>query len=108
MPPVGHYNERKSIPAHSPNGDTTMSDDFVITPGGRRPRSQVHKIEKGHFVDMSTGRLLKRHVSGRVMADLGSSQRPSAAPRQPGPANPAVQWIVYGTWTPATSPAVTS
>jgi hypothetical protein len=79
-----------------------MSEDLIITPGGPRPRSMVHKVETGHVIAMATGRLLKRHISGRVMADLGPVVvRPEVAeaPQKPLLPNPAVQWIVYATWT---------
>lgn len=40
-------------------GSTEMADDLVLTPGGLRPRSQVHLIESGAVIDGTDGRLCK-------------------------------------------------
>lgn len=94
-----------------------MSDELVLTPGGFRPRSLVHKIEPGHYLDTSTGRFRQHDRTGKLVADHGPMiQRPGGKPlmptnvtREPGPA-PALGtgWIVYASWTNNTGRTITS
>jgi hypothetical protein len=61
------------------------ADEFVLTPGGWRPRSKTFKLEPGHHVDMKDGTLrVVRTATGEVVADLGPISRGSAAKRLPG------------------------
>src|ERR1051326_7491163 len=51
-------------------GDRVVSKK-VLTPGGYRPESQVHKIAPGHVLDSSGGRLRELDAEGNVVADFG-------------------------------------
>src|SRR5690349_2274233 len=107
---------RQSMPAAAMPG-ATAAQDLVLTPGGYRHRSLVHRIEAGHAVRASAGRLQKVHNSGRVVADLGPLHTrldrdplmPKNVSRFPGK-KPALGsgWIVYADWSNATGNAITS
>ena len=90
--------------------DSKVEDDpIVLVPGGPRRRSTVFQIDNGHSLDMANGRVLQKHVSGRVTADLGpvptvSEDVDSTLTRKP---NPAVQWIINATWKPPTNRPIT-
>ncbi len=63
---------------------TTMSKDYVLTPGGYRPKSLVQHIEPGNFLRMDGVKLQKIHPSGRVLADFGPiAMRPEKTPLMP-------------------------
>lgn len=48
-------------------------DDLVLTPGGRRSSSKVHKVEVGQHVEVQDGHMKVVHTeSGKVVADLGT------------------------------------
>src|SRR5215471_3026423 len=97
-------------------GSANMPDDLVLTPGGLRPRSQVHLIESGAVVDGSGGRLRKLGPSGEVLADFGELQRRiTGVPLHPGNvslAPPGVTpafgsgWITFAFWPNATGKSV--
>jgi hypothetical protein len=90
-----------------------MPEQMVVTPGGFRPSSRVHKIEADHHLDLSGGRIRKFHRSGRLVTDFGefTTDRPARPPRpgnvangEPTPAADAVPslgsgWIAYAGWT---------
>jgi len=114
---------------HQP-GSSSMPDDLVLTPGGFRPRSLVYRIEAGHLLDASGGRLRKLTLAGDVVKDFGPTiVRPGDLPlmpanvvRQPlvpiSPARSAVEpraasvpalgsgWIAFAAWTNTTSQPV--
>jgi hypothetical protein len=60
----------------------TMAEKRVLTPGGFRPESKVHKIAPGHVLDASGGRLRELDADGNVIADFGPA--PAAASVGPG------------------------
>jgi hypothetical protein len=61
------------------------ADDFVLTPGGWRPKSKTFKLEPGHHVDLQGGTLrVVRTATGEVVADLGPISRGNAVKRHPG------------------------
>ena len=94
----------------------------VLTPGGWRPKSKVHRVEPGQVVSLAGGRLKIVHAeSGKVVRDLGAipkpprrkaakaksaktgavslAMNPVAAPKgahAPAPITDA--WIVYSGW----------
>jgi hypothetical protein len=78
------------------------ADDHVVTPGGHRPRSKVHRVGPGERIDASTGRLRHLDRSGREIADFG----PLPTPPQRGttgraaavPDTPA-NWVAYTAWS---------
>jgi hypothetical protein len=85
-----------------------MANELVLTPGGLRPRSLVHKVEAGTILDGSGARLRKLHPSGRVLNDFGIMPiRPPGRPLMPhNIVHPAERepafgsgWITYGSWT---------
>src|ERR1700761_4578746 len=81
----------------------SKDDPFVSAPGGARRRSTIRQIEHGHCLDMSSGRILKRHTaSGRIIDDFGPT--PSGDESTPQ----VVQWIVYATWNPTARQQITS
>ena len=99
-------------------GSTEMADDLVLTPGGLRPRSQVHLIESGAVIDGTDGRLRKLGPSSEMLADFGVLQRHIAdMPLQPGnvahpepKATPAFGsgWITFASWTNTTGTPASS
>lgn len=100
----------------------SLSDEkveMVMTPGGYRPKSDVHFIENGYHVSGKDGILRKIHTAtGEVVKELGklkksspeeillrqklrkSQPQPEKSPA-PGevPAPITDQWIVYSGWT---------
>jgi hypothetical protein len=47
-------------------------DELVLTPGGWRPKSKVHRLEPGHHVSGKGGRLrVIETATGKVIKDLG-------------------------------------
>ena len=85
-----------------------MAEEFVLTPGGLRLKSLVHKIESGTILDGSDGRHRMLDSSGRVLADFGLiPYRPTGRPLMPeNVAHPAggvpafgSGWITYASWT---------
>jgi len=84
-------------------------EELVLTPGGLRPKSLVHRIEPGAILDGSDGRYRMRHRSGRTLADFGVIPfRPVGRPLMPRNVFfpvPAVipafgsGWITYASWS---------
>jgi hypothetical protein len=62
-------------------GDGIMTEKRALTPGGFRPKSQVHKVAPGHILDASGGRLRELDADGNVIADFGPA--PHAKPTGP-------------------------
>jgi hypothetical protein len=61
------------------------ADEFVLTPGGWRPKSKTFKLEPGHHVDLQDGTLrVVRTATGEVVAELGPIGRGSAVKSRPG------------------------
>jgi hypothetical protein len=87
-----------------------MADDYVLTPGGMRPRSLVFPIEPGAVLDGAEGRIRKMHPSGRLLQDFGAvPARPDGRPVMPyNVVQPAAVvplgsgWITYASWTNST------
>lgn len=47
-------------------------EDLVLTPGGWRSKSKVHKVEPGQHVEVKEGRLkVIESATGKIVADLG-------------------------------------
>jgi hypothetical protein len=47
-------------------------EDLVLTPGGWRSKSKVHKVEPGQHVEVQDGRLkVVDSATGETVADLG-------------------------------------
>jgi hypothetical protein len=48
-----------------------MSEDLVSTPGGLHPKSEVHGIPVGNYIDGSTGNIIEHDEKGGVVRDHG-------------------------------------
>jgi hypothetical protein len=48
-----------------------MPDRSVLTPGGPRPRSRVHRLALGHRLEIRDGRLRELDSGGNLFADHG-------------------------------------
>jgi hypothetical protein len=47
-------------------------DKLVLTPGGWRPKSKVHRVEPGQHIDALGGRLkVVDTATGKIIEDLG-------------------------------------
>ena len=58
--------------------------DYVITPGGFRPRSLVYHVEPGHSLDASDNRIRQFDPDGKLVEDFGEfAQRPGKEPLMP-------------------------
>jgi hypothetical protein len=58
--------------------------DYVITPGGFRPRSLVYHVEPGHSLDGSDNRIRKFDPAGKLVQDFGEFVlRPGNEPLMP-------------------------
>src|SRR5712691_1720353 len=53
-----------------------MDEETVLTPGGRRPRSQARRVQDDEIVSRESGvtRLLRAPAYGRVAGDLARSK----------------------------------
>jgi hypothetical protein len=62
-------------------------EDLVLTPGGRRPSSRVHKVEPGQHAEVQGGHMkVIDTATGNVVADLGPvTQAPVKARSSGGP-----------------------
>jgi hypothetical protein len=75
----------------------SKKEDLVLTPGGRRSKSKVFKIEPGQHAEVQGGRLKVIHTAtGRVVADLGvvrkdgtGTVRGGGPMKKAGPSKPA-------------------
>jgi Repeat of unknown function (DUF346) len=103
-----------------------MPDELVLTPGGFRPKSQVHPIETGHVLRKSQEGTLQKinRASGKVVTEFAratasannepflpkSIQAPAAAAAKSGGKVPAFGsgWITYAYWNNATGNAISS
>jgi hypothetical protein len=98
-----------------------MAEEFVLTPGGYRPKSLVHFIEPGQLLDCTGNRYRKLDASRNVLEDFGSVvTRPGKTPLMPasvnklpakaGGAAPALGtgWIVYADWSNDTGSPIAS
>jgi hypothetical protein len=113
----GSYAIVPEVTQNQPERSQIVTEELVITPGGFRPRSMVHKIELGHYLDTSQDRLREfDRASNTLIEDHGPLvHRPAGRPlmpanvtREPGPA-PALGtgWITYASWTNNTGKTIT-
>jgi hypothetical protein len=104
--------------AHSPNASdiaAPASDDLVLTPGGWRPKSQVHRVEPGQHVSGKAGRLrIIETETGRVVKDLGEVSkekysRPRGRTTNLGISAPLSEngWIENSGWTNTSTDPIT-
>jgi hypothetical protein len=93
-----------------------MADQMIITPGGARHPSLVHKIEPGHTIDGTARRLRQFDRGAKLVADFGAL---AARPRDqalmpanvvlPRPTVPGLQtgWISFASWFNTTGNPIT-
>ncbi|MFL6073694.1 MAG: hypothetical protein ACJ73S_09900 [Mycobacteriales bacterium] len=92
-----------------------MSEEFVLTPGGLRPREQVNHLQPGASVDGADSRLTIVHQSGEIEVGLlerrveGQPLMPANVV-QPKAVEPALGtgWITYSSWLNDTGKTVSS
>lgn len=99
-----------------PENHETEREEYVLTPGGWRPRSKVHFVGPSHHVSGEGGRLkIIQTETGKEVKDLGEIERPlqkggrpvlrvkPAAKKKgvPLPAPITDGWIVNSGWTNA-------
>jgi hypothetical protein len=93
-----------------------MTDQMIITPGGARHPSLVHKVEPGHTIDGTAGRLRQFDQTAKLIADFGPlAARPRDRALMPGnvvlphPTVPGLQsgWISYASWLNSTGNPIT-
>jgi len=84
---------------------------LVLTPGGFRPKSMVHHVERGSHLDFDADNIRKLDSSMREVAQLGKLElRPGGEPLMPRNVSlhpektPAKGsgWIAYASWTNTT------
>ncbi|MBS1598085.1 MAG: hypothetical protein JST75_07650 [Bacteroidetes bacterium] len=82
---------------------TTMSEEMVLTPGGFRHRSLVHKIESGHALHIEAGRVRLKNLSSGIVSEFADAALGK-------PVVPALGsgWIAYGYWNNGTGKSITS
>lgn len=101
-----------------------MSNDVLVpTPGGYRPRSQVHLVERGAVLKFVDERVQKINAAGELIADLGSIPRkqtaealmPGNVTRRAIVAQRAADlpglgdgWITYADWKNSTGQPISS
>ena len=109
-----------------------MAEAYIITPGGYRPASMVHLVERGHRLDGTAGRIRKLDPDRKEVADYGEiPKRPGKEPLMPknvmtaapsaaahvggGTAAAPKQipalgsgWITYAYWNNGTGKPITS
>jgi hypothetical protein len=124
--PEGTHVLVTEAPTDQDDGSEGMADEYVLTPGGLRPKSLVHKVARDNVVDVTDGRLRLMRRSGEVVAELGElPTRPGGRPLMPrnvvppsvrvAPVAPAPAgvvpafgsgWITYASWTNGTGTPV--
>jgi hypothetical protein len=93
-----------------------LGEELVLTPGGLRPKSLVHRLEPGTILDGRGGRYRQLGRRRKTLADFGSVPfRPAGRPLMPrnvffpvaGP-TPAFGsgWITYASWSNGTGTPV--
>jgi hypothetical protein len=80
-----------------------MAGDTVLTPGGFRPRSLVHKVEEGEALQAADGRVGKLDLARNTLMAM---EEISVAPEE----LPALGsgWITYAYWNNGTGNTITS
>jgi hypothetical protein len=100
---------KKEIPPSHPTPGTSKNDEseLVVTPGGWRPKSQVHRVEPGQHIS-GKGRRLKiiETATGKVIKDLGDLSTKKHSRAEPPAKNagamaplPDYSWIANTGWT---------
>ncbi len=80
-----------------------MLEETVVTPGGRRPRSHLQRVEPGRALYVDRGRVRMQDMKTKVLSDF-----PAVAP--PSMQLPALGsgWITTAYWDNGTGDSVTS
>jgi hypothetical protein len=97
--------------------DMENSPDLVLTPGGLRSSSLVHKIETGTVLDGSGGTIRSLDSGGNVLRDFGAVEaKAEGAPLMPlNVSHPAAVepafgtgWVTYAYWSNSTGTPLSS
>jgi hypothetical protein len=114
---AGTYDVTTKKQSVAPERTSIVPERMVLTPGGYRPASRVHRIEPNQKLQMLADRIVKIDLSGATVHDLGTiSQRPAHLPLMPRHVSrslakiPALGegWISYASWTNTTGTPVSS
>ena len=81
-------------PSEHGAGVTSMGEDLVLTPGGLRPKSFVHRIKPGTTLDGTEGRYRQLDRSRKAITDFGlirplQPSGPDGLRTRVGPTTPA-------------------
>lgn len=96
---TGRLGRRDILYRHAQGEPVTLSErrssreEHIVTPGGPRPRSLVHTLEKGHRLRRTATGFQQVDAAGHVLKDL-----PEATFRSDIVASPADGWVVYAYW----------
>jgi hypothetical protein len=97
--------------------ESSTQTGMVLTPGGLRSSSLVHKIEAGTVLDEAAKTIRNLDAGGNVLVDFGAIEaKLQGTPLMPlnvsHPARPApafgTGWITYASWTNSTGTPVSS
>jgi len=80
-----------------------MAQNLVLTPGGYRDASLVHRVDAGHAIHMSDGVARLMHIETKKLIDL-----PHVAVQAGSVPGFGTGWIAYGFWINDTGNPVTS
>jgi hypothetical protein len=81
----------------------TRPANFVLTPGGFRHRSLVHKVEKGHGLHLSDKRVQFIELASKARKDV-----PKGEVRLGEVPDLGSGWISYAYWNNGTGNSITS
>jgi hypothetical protein len=79
------------------NARTTVPSDHVLTPGGYRHKSLVHRVAPGHGVARKAGKSLTLDLSTEAVTEVSPEPTESLAIPALGSG-----WITYASWTNGT------
>lgn len=83
--------------------ERTMRADFVLTPGGFRHRSLVHRVEPNHALKFSEGKIRMMNLSTKALLDLAEeAPEPETLPAL------GSGWISYAWWNNGTGQSISS
>ena len=105
------------------DGITAPKEEYVLTPGGYRPKSKVYLVDSASIIQRRAGRVRTLKRSGEVLMDHGvfAQGAPGTplmpanvshlAPTAPGPEKPpgfGSGWITFGSWNSTETTPVSS
>jgi hypothetical protein len=80
----GSYTVVRQAPPLDGEKEDCMAEEYVITPGGYRPKSQVHPVESGHILDGTGGNIRLLDQARQLVTDYGPVPvKPGTRPLMP-------------------------